>query len=165
MSNGQKKGSKKGLLVLPLAVVLGVVSYMQGCVGQITDAVGIFSGGGASGITSNSDGQNDNKPTDPATETQDTVTPAPTEEAQQGSEQQKNIVIVVDGRNVTVDGKAIDGYDQDNLNTLSSTLTTLLQETYQDGMEVVVSNQSGDVNVNAVVNEVLSKLAITPTEQ
>jgi len=163
MSNGQKKGSKKGLLVLPLAVVLGVVSYMQGCVGQITDAVGIFSGGGASGITSNSDGQNDNKPTNPATETQDTVTPAPTEEAQQGSEQQKNIVIVVDGRNVTFNGEAV-AYDQENLTTLTSVLTERLQSLYQDGMEVVVSNQSGDVNVNAVVTEVLSKLAITPTD-
>lgn len=164
--NGQKKGSgKKALVALPLAAILAVVAWMQGCVGDIADAIGVFSGGGASGPTAEADAQNDNKTEDPSKENQDaTPTPAKDQNDEQGSQENKDIRITVEGTKVMIGGTEV-AFDSNDLSSLTAALTTKLSELIADDKTVYLIDQSGDYNVSEEVRKVLNGLGITPVEQ
>lgn len=164
--NKQKKGgAKKTLLALPIAALVAVVAWMQGCVGDISDALGVFSGGGASGPTADADGENDNRTENPEKENKD-LTPTPAEENKDGEGNQagKDIQIVVNGTDVKIDGVTIP-YDANNPVSFSGAVSSKLSELIADDREVYLNDQNGDYNVTEEIRKVLTALGITPAEQ
>lgn len=162
----KKKGGKKALLVLPVAALIAIVAAMQGCAEDISEALKIFSGGGASGKTQDSTDNPDDKADNPSKEENDKPTPTPAKEEgdTQGAQENKAVQITVSGRQVVINNEEI-AYTEDDLTGLSAAVKEKLSGLISDEKTTYLNDLDGDYNVTEAVRRVLEELGITPVEK